>query len=70
MVGPTNLKPRELKSLDTLIESGVEAGTLAVVLKRLTLGWPPTKSHSSAEKPGPCSWIASQDFALAMVPSI
>ena len=58
MVGPTNLKPREDKSLETLIETGVDAGTLAVVLNVLTFGLPSTKSHSSFEKPGPFSMIS------------
>ena len=38
MVGPTKLKPREDSSLEICIESGVEAGTLAVVLKCVDLG--------------------------------
>ena len=38
MVGPTNLKPRAPSSFEILIETGVEAGTLAVVLNWLTFG--------------------------------
>ena len=58
MVGPTNLKPRAPSSLETLIETGVEAGTLAVVLNWLTFGLPSTKSHRNLEKPGPLSMIS------------
>ena len=57
MVGPTNLKPRAASSLEILIESGVDAGTLAVVLKLLTFGLPSTKSQRNFEKPGPSSMI-------------
>ena len=57
MVGPTNLKPRAASSFDILIDSGVDAGTLAVVLKWLTFGLPSTKSHRNFEKPGPSSMI-------------
>ncbi len=38
MVGPTNLNPRAPSSFEILIETGVEAGTLAVVLNWLTYG--------------------------------
>ena len=55
MLGPTNLKPRRASSLDIAREMGVSAGTSDVERKRLTLGLPPTKSHSSREKPGPFS---------------
>ena len=57
MVGPTNLNPRAESSFEILIESGVEAGTLAVLLKALTFGLPSTNSHKSFEKPGPSSMI-------------
>ena len=57
MVGPTNLNPRAPSSLEILIESGVEAGTLAVVLNWLTFGLPSTKSHRNFEKPAPSSMI-------------
>ena len=51
MVGPKNLKPRAPSSFDILIDSGVDAGTLAVVLNWLTFGLPSTKSHRNFEKP-------------------
>ena len=57
MVGPTNLNPREPSSFEILIETGVEAGTLAVVLNWFTFGLPSTKSHRNFEKPGPFSMI-------------
>ena len=38
--------------------TGVEAGTLAVVLNWFTFGLPSTKSHKNFEKPGPCSMIS------------
>jgi len=57
MVGPTNLKPRADNSFEILIERGVDAGTLAVVLNWLTFGLPSTKSHKNCEKPGPSSMI-------------
>lgn len=56
--------------LEICTDSGVEAGTLAVVLKLLTLGLPPMKSHSSFEKPGPFSMMSRYDLALRIVPSI
>ena len=57
MVGPTNLKPRAPSSFEILIETGVEAGTLAVVLNWFTFGLPSTKSQRNLEKPGPSSMI-------------
>ena len=57
MVGPTNLKPREPSSFEILADSGVEAGTLAVVLNVLTTGLPSTKAQSYFEKPAPSSLI-------------
>ena len=42
-------------SLEIPIETGVEAGTLAVVLNALIFGLPSTKSHRNFEKPGPSS---------------
>ena len=50
MVGPTNLNPRAPSSFETLIETGVDAGTLAVVLNWLTFGLPSTKSQRNREK--------------------
>ena len=55
VVGPTNLKPRAAKSFDIACDSAVAAGTCLTERKRFTFGSPPTKFHSSAEKPGPFS---------------
>jgi len=51
MVGPTNLKPRAASSLEMRIDSGVDAGTLAVVLKRFDLWLAVDEVHSHFEKP-------------------
>ena len=48
---------RNRAKIEGTIESGVEAGTLAVVLNWLTFGLPSTKSHNSCEKPEPSSMI-------------
>ena len=55
--GADDLNPRDASSFDILIDSGVDAGTLAVVLKWLTFGWPSTKSQMNFENPGPSSMI-------------
>ena len=43
MVGPTKEKPRALRSLPIRSESGVVAGTSAVVFQPLLIGLPSTK---------------------------
>ena len=70
MVGPTNLKPRCASSFDIAREIGVSAGICRTVLKRLTFGSPPTKSHNKFEKPSPFSIASSQRRAESTVPSI
>ena len=58
--GVDDRRPDELESaaddsFDIARESGVSAGTCLMLRKRFTFGSPSTKSHSSAEKPGPFS---------------
>ena len=48
---------RNRAKIEGTIESGVDAGTRAVVLKWLTLGRPSTKPHNNFAKPSPPSMI-------------